>query len=64
MIMEQIIDTILPYTQEDKKCMQKKMIKDRNREVLLKALEKMKADPYLHFKPIFEPTHLSSKVEP
>ena len=64
MIMEQIIDTILPYTQEDKKCMQKKMIKDRNREVLRKALQQLKDDPYLHFKPIFEPTHLSTKVEP
>lgn len=63
MQMDKIIETILPYTPADKKCLQKKMIKERNRHVLQRVLIMLQADPYLHFKAIFEPTHLSNRNE-
>ena len=57
--MNQIIDHILPFTEHDKNCFQKNLIKTVNREKIEKLIEKMKSDPYCNIKIIFEPTHLS-----
>ncbi len=59
--MESIVNKVLPFTKEDNECAQKKMIKERNRAVLLRTLTTLQADPYSHFKAIFEASHLSKQ---
>jgi DNA topoisomerase VI subunit B len=48
--IEKTVDDLLPYTQEDKKCMAKSLIKKKNREQLKRILETFIQDPYCDYR--------------
>lgn len=56
---QEIINKILPFTDEDKKCLQKHMIKSRNRAVIETMIKTLATVPYCHLKINYEESHLS-----
>lgn len=47
--IDQIVNNLLPFNEGDMKCMQKHMLKERNREMLKRALKTIHEQPYKRY---------------
>lgn len=48
-IAADFLNAVLPYTDDDRKCLQKHLLKTRNREQLLRIIKTFLADGYCNY---------------